>query len=1092
MGAPSVRKFESIAEGVLVLDAAMRITSINGEGLALLGGNDPTEIYGKTLWEVSGNGVDLELKATIDGARADQAPCRITARSVLTSRWYEIGIYPAADGSVSVSFRNVTDHQRTERTTAAQKRALEMAMSGAEMSEVLDFLVMTAEELIGGEARASILLVEDGHLKRGSAPSLPPDYSAAIDGVLIADGTGSCGTSAARNEPVLVTDIESDPLWNDYRALARKHGLRACWSLPVRDTQNQVLATFAIYHAGVWKPAPEDEVLMDFMAHTASTVIETRRQVDERRAAEAQLAQAQERLELALKAGSIGTFRWDMRAGYLQWDDRMPTLLGLPSDLEGKPLQECLGLVHPDDLPKVMELTQNAVDTECAFDHDFRVVWADGSVHWLAIRANTTRDPVTDAPIMAGAVVEITAQKRSEEDLREELRVNEILGRVNATLATELDQRRIVQAVTDAATEIAQAEMGAFFYNAIDENQERFTLVTLSGVPDDAFSRFPMPRNTEVFDPTFRGTAVLRVDDIRRDPRYGKSSPYYGQPEGHPVVASYLAIPVVSRSGEVHGGLFFGHSIPGRFTERHERHILGLASLAAIAVDNVRLYDDLRDSADRLSLTLDAADLGDWMWDTKTDVVMFSDRAAEIFGIPAGPYMTWTEMQRMLHDDDREATAGAVLAALENRVQYDVEYRVNRPDGLQVWVSAIGSAQYDAGGHVTGMYGVVADISARKSMEVQLRERAEALAEADRRKDEFLATLAHELRNPLAPLRSGLDLLQIKGDDSQALGTVHAMMERQVRHMVHLVDDLLDVSRITRGALSLRMEEVELATTVTAAVETAEPVITRKGHRFSLSLPDEPIRFMADPTRLAQILGNLLNNAAKYTPNEGRITLEARNEQGELIISVTDTGIGFDEAQGARLFDMFTQVHADQHSAGGLGIGLTLARRLVELHGGRLEAKSDGPGKGSQFSIRLPLPEHPLREERETANGQTKSDGKRRILVADDNVDAADLLKAMLSSMGHEVVTANDGAQALITGSDFKPDVVILDIGMPVMDGRETARRARQEDWGKDVLLIALTGWGQASDRHLTREAGFDQHLVKPVDMATLEKAISG
>lgn len=1076
----------------MILDANLRITSINEEGLTLLGGGDPIEIYGKTLWEVSGNGVDEELRSAIETAQAEQTSSRITARSDLSGRWYEIGIYPGSDRNVSLSFRNVTDHQRAARTTAAQKRALEMAMSGADLSAVLDYLVRTAEELIGVGATASILLSDGGRLKRGSAPSLPEEYSNAIDGIFIAEGIGSCGTAAYRGEPVTVVDIQSDSLWSDFKDLAESHGLRACWSVPVKDSSGSVLATFAVYHSQPWRPSPEDELLMDFMAHTASIVIETRQQVAERRAAEAKLAQAQERLELALKAGSIGTFRWDMRAGYLQWDDRMPTLLGLPPDIEGKPLQECLGLVHPDDLPVVMELTQNAIDTECSFDHDFRVVWPDGSTHWLAIRANTTRDPQTDAPIMAGAVVEISAQKRNEEDLREELRVNEILGRVNATLTTELDQEKIVQAVTDAATEIAQAEMGAFFYNAYDEHQELFTLVTLSGLPADRFSEFPMPRNTEIFETTFRGSGVLRADDITRDLRYGKSSPFHGIPAGHPPVTSYLAVPVVSRSGEVHGGLFFGHSTPARFTERHERHILGLASLAAIALDNVRLYDDLRDSADRLSLTLDAADLGDWIWDTNSDLVTFSDRAAEIFGIPSGPYMTWTKMIEMLHEDERDAIGGAVLAAIENHAPYDVEYRVNRPDGLQVWVSAIGRAQYDPSGKVAGMYGVVADISGRKAMEVQLRERADALAQADRRKDEFLATLAHELRNPLAPLRSGLDLLRIKRDDTQAIGTVHAMMERQIKHMVHLVDDLLDVSRITRGALALRMEEVDLASTVAAAVETAEPSIAQKGHRFSLRLPDRPVRFLADPTRMAQILGNLLNNAAKYTPNEGHISLEASEEDGELHISVSDTGIGFDSIQREQLFEMFTQVHTDKHAAGGLGIGLTLSRRLVELHGGRLEAESAGPGLGSRFSVRLPLPDPQSLGETPITDGRASGDGKRRILVADDNVDAADLLKAMLSSMGHEVVTANDGVQALSAGSEFKPDVMILDIGMPNMDGRETARRTRQEAWGKNVRLIALTGWGQPSDRHLTSEAGFDQHLVKPVDMATLEKAISG
>lgn len=906
MGA-SIRKHESIAEGVLVLDAAFRITSLNAVGLQLLGGSDPGQIYGKTLWEVSGNGVDAELKEAIELAHASGDSSRMTARSDKTGRWYEVGIYPSPEKFVILSFRNVTDRLRTEQTTLAQKRALEMAMAGEDEHAILLFLVETVEYLAGTDAKASLLVVEDGRLRRGCAPSLPEPYSDAIDGVPVGEGIGSCGTAAYRAEPVMVEDIATDPLWKDFRGLALSHGLASCWSVPITDSVGNVLATFAIYHDKPWHPTDDDLLLVDFVSHTASIVMETRRRLEEKR-------EAEERLELALRAGSIGTFRWDLAAGVIQWDDRMPYLLGLEPDTRGKTLEDCLELVHPDDLELVREHVETAIRTESAFDLDFRVVWRDGSVHWLAIKANTATDALSGNPVMAGAIVEITTQKE--------------------------------------------------------------------------------------------------------------------------------------------------------------------------------LYAELRETAERLSVTLDAADLGDWVWDIRTDAVIFSERATEIFGIPLGSETTWSALRRMLHPEDLEPTIEAVAKSIEARELYDVEYRVERPDGVQVWVSAMGRAQYDEQGNAIGMYGVIADISGRKAMEVQLRERAAALAEADQRKDEFLATLAHELRNPLAPLRSGLDLLKIKRDDGQTLGTVHAMMDRQITHMVRLVDDLLDVSRITRGALVLRKEDIDLNSTVSAAVETAEPVITAKGHRFSLDLPEDSIRFQADPTRLAQVLANLLNNAAKYTPAEGHIELSARRDGSDLLIEICDNGIGFGPEQKRRLFEMFTQVHTDKVVAGGLGIGLTLARRLVELHGGTLLADSAGPGLGSCFTVRLPLPEVcPLLVSNETKRDGTNS-GKR-ILVADDNVDAADLLRVMLTSMGHEVLTVNDGGEALVQGRSFRPEVMILDIGMPIMDGREAARRAREEDWGQEALLIALTGWGQPNDRQLTSEAGFDHHLVKPVDMATLEKVLS-
>lgn len=946
----------------MTLDPDLKVLSLNEEGRVLLGGYDPALIIGKTFWEASGQGIDAELADAIHVAQSEGKAQRLNGRSDATGRWYEIGIYPGFDRSVVLSFRNVTDRRLTQSVTLAQKRALEMAISGAGLGEVLDFLCNTVEDLAGSDVKMAILLIEGEQLRLASAPSIPNDYRAVIDGMRIGEGSGACGTAAYRGTHVVTTDVETDPLWAEYRDVALREGLRACWAAPVIGANGSVIALFAIYYDQPRMPSEADRTLVDFVGHTSSIVIETHIQIGER--------------------------------------------------------------------------------------------------------------------------------KRAEAELREEVEIGAAVNRVAGILATERDLNTIVQAVTDACTKLSEAAFGAFFYNVTSEHHEEFMLYTLSGAPRESFDKFPMPRNTEIFEPTFRGTGVLRLDDVTVDSRFGKNSPFNGMPEGHLPVRSYLAVPVISRSGDVHGGLFFGHPEPARFTERQEQHIVGLAAQTAIAIDNARLYDELHHTAERLTLAVSAAKLGPWSWDAASDVVTFSERAGEIFGIPAGPFMTWTEMQGLLHRDDREHAVSAVISSIESRSLYDVEYRVRRGDGSEVWVSAKGSAHYDAEGEVIGMDGVVQDISESKMLEAQLRERAAALVDADRRKDEFLATLAHELRNPLAPIRTGLDLLKMRGDDPTTLREMSSMMDRQVNQMIRLVDDLLDVSRITRGALTLKVDDTDLSTIVRGAVETVRPAIDAKRHALEINIPGEDVTLRADAVRLSQVLSNLLNNAARYTPPDGKIQLTAQKRDGVVEFHVVDNGIGIGAGDFDRIFDMFSQVDRVQNQAtGGLGIGLTLAKRLVELHGGSMSVRSEGEGKGSSFTVLIPLLPRQHSNISDVPSAAQIAE-VLKILVADDNEDAADVLKVMLTQLGHHVRVAYDGEQALAEAREFKPDVMILDLGMPYVDGCETARRVRQEEWGGETMLVALTGWGQPEDRNQTKEAGFDLHVTKPVGMAKLKELL--
>jgi PAS domain S-box-containing protein len=372
------------------------------------------------------------------------------------------------------------------------------------------------------------------------------------------------------------------------------------------------------------------------------------------------------------------------------------------------------------------------------------------------------------------------------------------------------------------------------------------------------------------------------------------------------------------------------------------------------------------------------------------------------------------------------------------------------------------------------------------------------LRDTDRRKDEFLATLAHELRNPLAPIRNSLHIMRLMSGDAASVTQARNMMERQLVQMVRLIDDLLDVSRVTRGKLDLRKERVDLASVISSAVETARPLIEAAGHELTIQLSEQPIFLDADPMRLAQVFANLLNNSAKYMDRGGRIWLTAERAQGhgerpEAVVAVRDSGVGIPPEALPRIFDMFAQVDQSlEKSQGGLGIGLTLVKRLVEMHGGTVEAHSEGAGKGSLFTARLPVVgARPVVQPAAGENGVTRHRMCCRMLVADDNQDAAESMGMMLRLMGHEVRTVHDGIQAVDESAAFRPDIVLLDIGMPRLNGYDAARRIRAQDWGQRMILIALTGWGQEEDKRLAADAGFNQHFTKPVNPADIEKLVA-
>jgi PAS domain S-box-containing protein len=508
-----------------------------------------------------------------------------------------------------------------------------------------------------------------------------------------------------------------------------------------------------------------------------------------------------------------------------------------------------------------------------------------------------------------------------------------------------------------------------------------------------------------------------------------------------------------------------------------------VASMLALARARREAHAALRESEERFRHMADSAPVMVWVTEPDGRCSFLSKSWYEFTGQTpeTGLGLGWVDA---VHPDDRDAARDTFVAANARQAAFRLEYRLRHRDGTYRWAIDAAAPRFAPDGAYLGYIGSVFDITERRQAE-------EALREADRRKDEFLATLAHELRNPLAPIRSGLELMKLAGTDRQATDRARAIMERQLHQMVRLVDDLLDVSRISRGAIELRKEHVELAAVVQSAVETTRPLLEQQGHQLTVGVPPGQIVVDADPTRLAQVFANLLNNAARYTRKGGRIALTVTTEGADVVVRVADSGIGIAADMLPRVFDMFTQLaRSHEPSRGGLGIGLSIVKRLTEMHGGTVEAHSPGLGLGSEFVVRLPAvritaPAQPPGHERERASAS------RRVLVADDNEDAAYSLASLLEVLGHEVRTAADGLEAIEAASAFRPDMILLDIGMPRLDGHEACRRIRAQPWGRDIVIVALTGWGQTEDKRLSHEAGFDHHLVKPVELALLQKLLA-
>ena len=645
----------------------------------------------------------------------------------------------------------------------------------------------------------------------------------------------------------------------------------------------------------------------------------------------------------------------------------------------------------PDVLPQMLLRWRDSIRTGAPFEMEFPIRGADGQYRWFLTRVNAVRDRLGHVVRWFGTNTDVDQVKRAQQALREESNVLELLNSTGTALASKRDLKSLLQTVTDAATGISGARFGAFFYHGKDSDGDLFTLYTLAGAAPAEFERFGHPGATKLFGPSLRGETVVRSDDITTDARYAQNAPqnapYFGIPSGHPVVRSYLAVPVIARSGEVLGSLFFGHPEAGIFTQRTERIIGGIASQAAVAIDNTRLYEAAQHAA---------------------------------------------EERKVLLESERSARAEA--------------------------------------------------------------ERTSQM------KDEFLATLSHELRTPLSAILGWAQVLRRGTRDHADLQRGLQTIERNARAQAQLIEDLLDMSRITSGKVLLDMQTVAPSTFIDAAIETVRPAADAKNIRLEKYYDPAVGVIAGDPARLQQVIWNLLSNAIKFTARDGLVRIYLAPLDGHVAITVADNGVGIEPEFKAHVFERFRQGDASTtRKHGGLGLGLSIVKHLIEQHGGTVRVDSDGQEQGASFTIELPA-----------ANRQTASSGPDRglylppsppaadfkprdlsrlkVLVVDDEPDARDLINRILTDCDALVRTAANAEQALKAIAEDIPDVLVSDLGMPDVDGFELLARVQAlgPDKGGNIPAVALTAFARSEDRLRALQAGFCAHISKPVEPSEL------
>ncbi len=733
---------------------------------------------------------------------------------------------------------------------------------------------------------------------------------------------------------------------------------------------------------------------------------------------------------------------WSWVPGVLVGDfDRIERWWG---ELTGQPVEEqrksqvaWLDVVHPEDREAAGAVWGTAVATGVPCDVEYRVRARDGGWRYVKARGVPIPGPDGTPQEWVGVLRDVTEQRRAE-DAR---RVSEQRFRGLVTATSD-----VVYRMNPDWTEMWQLDGRAFLAD--------------TAAPDRSWLDTCIPADE-------RGRVGAAIAAAVREKRTFELEHRVRRADGTVGWTFSRAIPILDAAGNVVE--WFGAASDVTDRKRAEE---ALDRVTAESERRKRLYEAV------LSTTPDLA----YVWGLDHRFMYANEGLLRMWG------KTWDEA---IGKNCLELGYEPWHAALHDREIEQVRATKAAVRGEVPFAGAFGRRVYDyllapvigADGEVEAVAGITRDVTDRQAMEQELRDQ-------DRKKDDFIALLAHELRNPLAPIRNGLQVLRLGAGNPDALAKARDMMDRQLTHMVRLIDDLLDVSRINRHKMELRRDRVTLADVVASAVETARPALDAAGHELTVALPATPVVLDADLTRLAQVFSNLLTNSAKYTPRGGRVWLSAERTGGRAVVSVRDTGIGIPADALPTIFDMFSQVDRSVEKAtGGLGIGLALVKGLVEMHGGTVTAASAGENKGTTFTV--VLPEAGRAEEPTPAAGAAAArPAASRILVVDDNRDGAESMADMLGMLGNEVCTAHDGLEAVAAAEAFRPDVILMDIGMPRLNGLEATRRIREQSWGRGVRIVALTGWGQEYDRERTRAAGCDEHLVKPVNLPDLERVL--
>ncbi|MEW6268394.1 MAG: alpha/beta fold hydrolase [Thermodesulfobacteriota bacterium] len=831
---------------------------------------------------------------------------------------------------------------------------------------------------------------------------------------------------AIRSGSVAIDDVATHPLTRDRARLYEAMKVRAFANASFARSGRSVV------HLAVDDAQPrhwrDDELgLLDKVTARVWPLVERARTQQALRASEATRS-------LALNAAQLGTVEWDLVAGTMQWNAAQHATFGTDPDTFEPSLDALWSRVHPDDRERLQAMAARAVETGGSCEAEFRVVRADGTMRWCVGGAAVVTDARGASVRVTGVTYDITERRLAEEALKEsEERLRHAL-RAGRMVAWEWSGVSGRMRLSDTAGEVLGVP------SAIETMEEALARVH----PDDR----------ERLERTIRGAIergggytcefrAIRPDDGRVIWIEDRGRVALGD-DGRPIAASGLILDVTEKV----------------LAEQRARR---LASILEATPDFVAIAD----AEGRLLYVNRAGRRLAGLDDTSESLP------------PAATLCPAWAAERIVTEWLPRAMEHGVVAA--EGALLDVR-------GREIPVSFVLLVHRSDTGKVEFLSTVARDISERTRIE-------EALRAADRRKDEFLAMLAHELRNPLAPIRNAVEILKLRASSDPQLAWPRDVIDRQIDHLTRLVDDLLDVSRITRGRIELKKEVVDLVTVVGRAVEASRPLIDARKQHLEIALPSEPLRVEGDVTRLSQVLSNLLHNAAKYTEEGGHVWLRAEREADEVVLRVRDDGMGIAPDVLPHVFELFTQSERTLDRAqGGLGIGLTVVRRLVEMHGGRVEASSGGTGSGSEFTVHLPLVAASSPEGRapgdDPAEPAPDAANAHRILVVDDNVDAAESMALLLGLCGHVVRTAHDGPSGIQIAREFAPDAVLLDIGLPGMNGYEVAYEMRREPRLRGTILIALTGYGTSEDRARALQAGFDHHLTKPVDPETLDSLI--